>query len=212
MSTTRSQTHSPVPSAPPGVEFDPFAAIPDANRGRGKSPIARASETYARFAPLVTDDMIEGYLRKTGYPAGLAGMRDPVKARDAAVAEIAKQMAIGEPKTPGAKRFSTEYALLWAKRQGWKILDRERYDARLKRHHDLVAGSDVMALSSEGIVLVQGAGRHERKVHRERYDLNGGDELVRQMRARFAYVEFVSPSLVGEKIAKTPALVEWWVS
>lgn len=106
-----------------------------------------------------------------------------------------------EPKTKGPSRYSTQYAVDWGKAQGWKVLDREHYDSRLKRHHDLLLGSDVMFDAGDGVVLVQGAGQGERALHRRRFEDAGGEDKARRLAMRFVYVEFVRgvPSPVREE-------------
>lgn len=104
---------------------------------------------------------------------------------------------------PGVTRFSTDAAIAWGRSKGWKLLDRERYDARLKRHHDLLLGADAMMETDTGVVLVQGAGRSERKEHRKRFEDRGGIAKAYKLGMKFVYVEF-------ERGAKAPALEEWW--
>lgn len=104
---------------------------------------------------------------------------------------------------PGATRYTTEYAIAWGRRQGWKLIDRERYDARTKRHHDLMLGVDAMFESPDGLVGVQGAGKSERKPHFQRFEDRGGAERASRLHIRVCYVEF-------ERGNKTPKVVEWW--
>lgn len=112
-----------------------------------------------------------------------------------------------EPKTktprPGASRFSTAYAIEWGRKQGWKLIDRERYDARTKRHHDLMLGVDAMFETADGLVGVQGAGRSERKAHYDRFEQRGGVARAGKLHIKVCYVEF-------ERGEKTPKVVEWW--
>jgi hypothetical protein len=97
-----------------------------------------------------------------------------------------------KPRRPAAKRYTTEYAIKWGRKQGWRLLDRERYDARLKRHHDLILGADAMFDGGErGLVLVQGAGKSERAEHRRRFEAGGGEARCKALHISFVYIEFV---------------------
>ena len=125
------------------------------------------------------------------------------------VREIIKARA-AKPKPSRAPvvRYTTDYCIKWGKRQGWTLLARERYDHRTKRHHDLTLGAD--ALFSDGTtsqILVQGAGKSERKAHRDRYLARGGDEKLLSLGWRFVYVEFDR-----HRGASDPILIEWWGS
>jgi hypothetical protein len=100
--------------------------------------------------------------------------------------------------------FTTQYAVEWGKRQGWKLIDRERYDHLTKRSHDLELGVD--AIFDDGVsgrVGVQGAGRSERKVHFDRFMGRGGPSSASRRNIRIVYLEFVR----GDK---TPVVEEWW--
>lgn len=101
------------------------------------------------------------------------------------------------------KRFSTDYAIEWGRKQGWKLLDRERYDARLKRHHDLMMGVDALFETPDGMVGVQGAGLSEHKAHYQRFTDRGGVPRAQKLHVRVVYLEFAR----GDK---TPRKVEWW--
>ena len=122
--------------------------------------------------------------------------------RDRVVAE--READIRRAANPGLKTFSTQYAVDLGKTRGWIKLDRERYDARLKRHHDLYFGADVLFnVPGKGLVLVQAAGRSEVAEHRRRFERWGGAEKCREFGFRFLYVVF-------ERGNKTPLLEEWW--
>lgn len=108
-----------------------------------------------------------------------------------------------KPRKAGHKRFTTQYAIEWGRAQGWKLLDRERFDARTRRHHDLPLGADAMFEATDGVVYVQGAGRHERAEHRRRFEDGGGAARCERLRCSFVYVEFVRESV-------TPVLREVW--
>lgn len=100
-------------------------------------------------------------------------------------------------------RFSTQYAIEWGRGQGWKLVDRERYDARLRQHHDCLMGSDALFESDQGLVCVQGAGQYERGPHWQRFLLAGGSGRCQLLMVRFVYLEFVR----GDK---DPRKLEWW--
>lgn len=105
--------------------------------------------------------------------------------------------------TKGATRFSTDYAVAYGRRQGWKLLDRERYDYRLKRHFDTLMGSDAMFEHDGQVILVQAAGKSERKEHYGRFCERGGKETAARRGWRFIYMEF-------ERGSKEPAKMEEW--
>lgn len=97
--------------------------------------------------------------------------------------------------------YTTSAAQAWARSQGWRLTQREAYDARTRRHRDLAGGSDVGAIDQDGRrVWIQGAGVGERAEHRRRFEARQGQLALGE---RFVYVEFRR----GEK---APALVEWW--
>lgn len=157
-------------------------------------------------------DLLNDSPRKSGRPTTALDEREAPVELTEGMNPIQKRVAnalwrsqnpLPRETRPGATRFSTEYAIKWAKALGWQILDRERYDARLKRHHDLILGSDAMALSPSGVVLIQGAGRHERPQHRRRFDERGGVPKAEQAKMRFVYLEFERGDL-------KPKLEEWW--
>jgi hypothetical protein len=126
------------------------------------------------------------------------------KAREAAAAKAAAE------KKPRAKRaatgtFTTQYATDWAKSKGWKIIDRERYDYRTKRHHDLQLGIDLLVEdpSEDGMIGIQAAGVGERAPHYQRFLDRGGPEKAKRRSIRIVYVEFVRGN-------KTPVSEERW--
>lgn len=90
-----------------------------------------------------------------------------------------------------AKRFTTEYGGRWGKRQGWKEIERERYDFRTGRHHDLQLGVDLMFDDGDGMIGVQAAGKGERTPHYQRFLERGGPEKAKRRHIRIVYVEFV---------------------
>jgi hypothetical protein len=90
----------------------------------------------------------------------------------------------------GPGRFSTRAAVAWGRRLGWRLIDRERYDARTRRHRDLMLGADVLFEDADGLVLVQAAGRGQRAAHRRRFDDAGGADRAAKLGMRFLYVVF----------------------
>ena len=106
-------------------------------------------------------------------------------------------------KGTGAKRFSTDYAVAWGRAQGWRLIDRERFDFRTMRHMDCLLASDAMFSSEDGLVLVQGAGRGQRAKHERRFLDRGGHAELARLRARFYYLEF-------KRGSREPAKMEVW--
>ena len=76
-------------------------------------------------------------------------------------AEAAKrEERITAPSKPAASRFTTQAAIDWGRRNGWHLIDRENYDARTKRHRDLMLGTDCLFDDGgTGMVAIQGAGK-----------------------------------------------------
>jgi hypothetical protein len=103
----------------------------------------------------------------------------------------------------GNTRFSTDYAIRYCRSLGWKLMDRERFDYRLKRHFDTFMGSDAMFDTPDGIALVQAGGKCERAEHYRRFVDRGGIEMAQKRHWEFIYMEFVRGS-------KTPILEEKW--
>ena len=101
-------------------------------------------------------------------------------------------------------KFTTQYAVDWGRSKGWKLVDRENFDYRLNRHHDLQLGADAMFDDGDGLVLVQGAGQYERSSHRARFEGLGGVEKAKRRHMKFYYVEFIRGN-------KTPIILEQWV-
>ena len=120
---------------------------------------------------------------------------------EAAAKEAAKPP---KKKRAAAKRFTTDYAVDWGKAQGWTLVERERYDARTERHHDLAGGADVRFRDSAGrVIFVQGAGKSERAHHWQRFE-DRRHQLRDFNSPRFIYVEF-------ERGNKTPIKEEEWI-
>jgi hypothetical protein len=118
--------------------------------------------------------------------------------------QAAKAAKAEKPKRPAAKRFSTEYAIAWGKKQGWKLVDRERFDTRTKRHHDCQLGMDAIMSRQDGtLVGIQGAGRYERNDHRDRFDRLGGVQSAKARHIAIFYLEFARDS-------DRPILEEQW--
>lgn len=123
---------------------------------------------------------------------------------EAYTARLAKEAA-KKPKTyrPGAKRFTTDYAIEWGRKQGWKLVEREGYDFRTQRHHDTMLGTDAIFDDGDGLVGIQGAGKGEKTPHYQRFIERGGPEKAKRRSIRIFYVEFVRGN-------KTPILTEQW--
>lgn len=118
---------------------------------------------------------------------------------------LRREAALTAPVAKGPSRFTTDAAIAWGRRQNWSLVDRERYDALLKRHHDLQLNLDALMDAKDGLGLIglQGAGLGERAEHRRKFDTAGGVAKARERRIRIAYLEFVR----GEPL---PRKVEWW--
>lgn len=93
-----------------------------------------------------------------------------------------------------ATRFTTDYAVRWGRRKGWQLIDRERYDYRLKRHHDLMLGVDALMDDGNGLIGIQGAGKSERASHWERFKQRGGVAVAARRHIRIYYLEFIRES------------------
>ncbi len=117
--------------------------------------------------------------------------------------ENTPQRDVMRPHKQGATRFTTQYAIDWAKARGWRLLDRERYDVRTKRHHDLLLGADALFEGPDGMIAIQGAGRYERSEHWERFTRLGGADKARKLHIVFYYLEF-------ERASKEPVVTEEW--
>lgn len=120
------------------------------------------------------------------------------------IERLAQEAAPKAAAKPYAARFTTDYAIRWGKRQGWKLIEREVYDYRTKRHHDLELGVDAIFDDMvDGRIGVQGAGRSERREHYQRFLDRGGVEKSRRRHIRVCYVEF-------DRGTHEPAVLEWW--
>lgn len=104
-----------------------------------------------------------------------------------------------------APRFSTQYAIDWARKQGWKLIDREWYDYRTKRNHDLEGMVDAIfeLPGQDGRTGIQGAGRYQKADHFAKFEAWGGKEKALRRGLKVLYMEF-------EKGQKEPVLVEDW--
>lgn len=105
---------------------------------------------------------------------------------------------------PGATRFTTDYAIRWGRKQGWKLIERESYDYRTRRHHDCQLGTDAIFEGPNGLIGIQGAGRHERAIHYQRFLDRGGPEKAALRHIQIIYLEF-------ERGNFTPLKEEIWV-
>jgi len=81
----------------------------------------------------------------------------------------------------GSSKFTTAYAIDWGRRQGWRLVDRERWDHyNHARSHDVAFGMDaifVCPLTAKRIGI-QGAGRSERAIHYRRFEQCGAIKPV----------------------------------
>jgi len=129
--------------------------------------------------------------------------QDRISRENAKAAADAQKKPRAKPAHSGT--FTTQYAIDWAKSKGWKIIDRERYDARTKRHHDLQLGIDLLAEdpTQDGMIGIQAAGVGERAPHYQRFMDRGGPEKAKRRSIRIVYVEFVRGN-------KTPVSEEKW--
>jgi len=105
---------------------------------------------------------------------------------------------------PAPTRFTTDAAIRWGRRQGWRLIERESFDHLTKRHHDLELGMDAKMEDSKGLIFLQGAGRGERAAHRRRFEERGGEAKARRRHYRVIYLEFVRGK-------PDPVLREDWV-
>lgn len=117
------------------------------------------------------------------------------------------KMAAKKPKqtriNPGT--YTTQYAVDECRRRKWRIVDRERYDARLKRHHDLMLGMDLIVDDGgKGLLLIQAAGKGERASHWRKFIERGGTENALRLGVRVLYWVF-------ERHVPSPIEEEKWV-
>lgn len=182
--------------SPAVIDYDPFAALPQRRRKRALPE----PEPVLVFGParIEAEALIE--LREARKPFNEFQKRVLRNQADAADRITATPPKISQP---GPGTFTTQYAIDWGTKQGWKLIDRERFNHRTKRHQDLQLASDAMFEGPEGLILVQGAGRGERKPHRFKFDERGGVAKAHHRHLKFVYVEF-------ERGCKTPILEEWW--
>lgn len=104
--------------------------------------------------------------------------------------------------------FSTSYAIKWGRAQGWRLVEREAYDFRTKRHHDCQFATDaIMRLPIGKLAGIQGAGRSQRADHRRKFDQYGtgpyGSELAKAQGIEIWYLEF-------DRGSPEPILLERW--
>ena len=104
----------------------------------------------------------------------------------------------------GPTKFTTQACIDWAKRRGWKMVDRERWDALNRRHHDLQLAVDALFDDGRGgLVGIQGAGKGERAAHRRKFEKAGGEATAKRRGIRVLYMEFVRGN-------PTPISIERW--
>ena len=113
-----------------------------------------------------------------------------------AAKEVLKKDKIARP---AAGKFTTQYAVDYGRKLGWTAVERERFDFRTKRHHDVAGCADVLFRDGARLILVQGAGLHERSTHRAKFDQHQSAVAGRA----FVYWEFI-------KGQKSPVFEEWW--
>lgn len=173
---------------------DPFASLPARKTREAPRDLSAFAPPPSRFdkdgLPVPDNWLLHKW---EAMPLAWRKAYEPPKPTAAAIS----------PRRAGASRFTTQYAIEWARKQGWKILDRERYDPRTKRHHDLMLGVDALFESPNGMVGVQGAGKSERAEHYRRFEERGGIQRANTLHVRVIYLEFVR----GDK---NPITVEEW--
>lgn len=109
-----------------------------------------------------------------------------------------------------ATKFTTQYGLDWGRKQlkpdgkPWALIDRERFDPRTMRHHDLELACDLIFDGGNGRVAIQAAGKGQRLDHYRRFELLGGPAKARTRFEAFIY-------LVFERGNKTPISREDWI-
>ena len=105
--------------------------------------------------------------------------------------EIKQQLEKAKkPRKKAAKKFTTEYAIAWGRKQGWKLVERESYNFLTKRHADCQLGMDAIFDDGNGLVGIQGAGKSEYKAHWDRFEARGGVEVAQRRHIRIIYLEF----------------------
>jgi hypothetical protein len=139
--------------------------------------------------------------RKLALPVRVKFSESYRQDQQAKFAELPKTAAAH----PFATRFTTNYAIKYGRTQGWKLIERERYDRVAKRHYDLMLGVDALFDTPQGMVGIQGAGKSERKAHYDSFIGRGGPETARRRHIRILYLEF-------ERGDYNPIKEEWWVS
>lgn len=160
-------------------------------------------------APIIPCDVDGLPISDTYQPVPDKWAALPYKTRQTlSAAYLARLEKALQPKkivTPGPGTFTTAYTIEWGRKQGWKLVDRERYDARTKRHHDAMLGMDAIFEDPETMQLIgiQGAGRYEKAEHWERFCQRGGVARAKARNMRCIYLEFVRGT-------KTPILREDW--
>ena len=169
--------------------YEDFGAAPSAEAvdpdGILVPPMWRGSRNWSSFPLSVRKSLSERYQSE--------------------MARLAEKEAKKRPGGSGAKRFSTQYGVDWARKQGWTLLRREYYDVRTKRHHDVDFGMDAVFDDGESLVAIQAAGKSERAAHYRRFLERGGPDAAAKRRMRVLYLEFVRGN-------KTPVSIETWAA
>lgn len=170
----------------------------------GSSPVARGQDAalLATAMPILVDIKYDadGLIVPRTWAWGHGWGKQPLAWRtrrsneylaDEIVRAEKERKRADRRKTPST-RFSTDAAIEWGRRQGWKLVERESYDYRTKRHHDCQLGMDaIMSKPGGQLVGVQGAGRSERLHHYQRFDERGGIAVAKVRNMEIWYIEFL---------------------
>ena len=185
-------------------EFDPFASTGKV-RGFRKAPSEPQFSEYALMDsipdPVPSDwprHPIHGYPLEPRTIKAQEGTKHALLGHQARIDKEDNHVPGGGP-----SRFTTAYCIEWGRAQGWKLLDRERFDYRTNRHRDVILGADALFESPKGIIAIQGAGISERANHRRRFEERGGTDRATMAGVGFVYLEFARGT-------KEPAKREWW--
>lgn len=183
-------------------EFDPFAPSEDEEEPAGYTLSDEEKRTLDGTKTSMRSKLESiraqlGQVLKAGYgtPEILAKMAAQMEYLQNAI----------DTKSPGKSvtKYTTKYAKEYGKKLGWRLVDAERYDARTKRHHDLMLGMDVLFEGPDGLVAVQAAGKGESAAHRRRFEERGGVGKARKYGIRCLYWVF-------ERGKRTPVKEENW--
>lgn len=188
-------------------DHDPFRSI-GSQRFRKSKPVEVCEHSeYALMSEVPSPVPSDWPQHPTkNYPLPPAQIKMQERTRFAlGLCEKAQKEKEGRVSQGKAANYTTAHALNWGRKLGWKVLDKERWDHRNKRHRDLTLAADVMFETPRGIVFVQAAGAGERASHRLKFDMRGGLERCVRLRVGFLYVTFCRESI-------DPVSREWWAS